>query len=68
MVSFCFRLLHLPPVIERILIIIYILSQSESTNDRVRNFFFLTFSVLIGLGIWQILHLRSYFKKSELFF
>lgn len=31
----------------------------------MRNFFFLTFSTLICLGIWQIVHLRSYFKKSE---
>lgn len=30
----------------------------------MRNFFFLTFSTLILLGIWQIVHLRSYFKKS----
>ncbi|SGY44436.1 BQ5605_C001g00157 [Microbotryum silenes-dioicae] len=37
----------------------------QSTNDRVRNFFFMTFTLLILLGIWQILHLRSYFKKSE---
>lgn len=42
-------------------------AQTESTNDRVRNFFFLTFSTLILLGVWQILHLRSYFKKSEFF-
>lgn len=39
--------------------------DAESTNDRVRNFFFLTFSTLVLLGVWQILHLRSYFKKSE---
>ncbi|KAM0755872.1 hypothetical protein T439DRAFT_320575 [Meredithblackwellia eburnea MCA 4105] len=39
---------------------------NESTNDRVRNFFFLTFSTLILLGIWQIVHLRSYFKKKYL--
>lgn len=37
---------------------------AESTNDRVASFFFLTFGTLISLGIWQILHLRSYFKKS----
>ncbi|KAK4048000.1 vesicle coat component [Microbotryomycetes sp. JL201] len=39
---------------------------NESTNDRVRNFFFLTFTTLIVLGIWQIVHLRSYFKKKYL--
>ncbi|GAA6027172.1 hypothetical protein JCM8097_002453 [Rhodosporidiobolus ruineniae] len=39
---------------------------NESTNDRVKSFFWLTFSTLILLGIWQIIHLRSYFKKKYL--
>ncbi|KAK4053255.1 vesicle coat component [Microbotryomycetes sp. JL221] len=39
---------------------------NESTNDRVRNFFFLTFTTLIVLGAWQVIHLRSYFKKKHL--
>ncbi|GAA5851113.1 hypothetical protein JCM8547_004136 [Rhodosporidiobolus lusitaniae] len=39
---------------------------NESTNERVQKFFWLTFAVLIGLGAWQILHLRSYFKKKYL--
>lgn len=38
--------------------------MTESTNERVASFFYLTFSVLILLGVWQIVHLRSYFKKS----
>lgn len=37
---------------------------AESTNARVKNFFYLTFSTLILLGVWQVVHLRSYFKKS----
>lgn len=39
---------------------------TESTNERVATFFYLTFSALVVLGAWQIIHLRSYFKKSEL--
>lgn len=39
---------------------------AESTNERVATFFYLTFSALVVLGAWQIIHLRSYFKKSEL--
>jgi hypothetical protein len=39
---------------------------TESTNERVKNFFWLSFAILISLGAWQILHLRSYFKKSAL--
>lgn len=39
----------------------------ESTNERVANFFYLTFTTLLLLGVWQVLHLRSYFKKSALF-
>ncbi|GAA5897551.1 hypothetical protein JCM6882_003514 [Rhodosporidiobolus microsporus] len=39
---------------------------NESTNDRVMNFFWITFSTLILLGVWQVVHLRSYFKKKYL--
>lgn len=28
------------------------------------KFFYLTFSTLVLLGVWQVIHLRSYFKKS----
>lgn len=38
----------------------------ESTNRRVQNFGFYTFLTLIGLGVWQIFHLRSYFKRKYL--
>ncbi|GAA5912589.1 hypothetical protein JCM5296_000743 [Sporobolomyces johnsonii] len=39
---------------------------NESTNERVKKFFYLTFSALILLGVWQVIHLRSYFKKKHL--
>ncbi|GAA5998980.1 Erv25p [Rhodotorula paludigena] len=39
---------------------------NESTNDRVTKFFYLTFTCLVLLGAWQIIHLRSYFKKKHL--
>ncbi|GAA5930090.1 hypothetical protein JCM3775_004512 [Rhodotorula graminis] len=39
---------------------------NESTNDRVTKFFYLTFSTLVLLGVWQVIHLRSYFKKKHL--
>ncbi|KAL7422244.1 vesicle coat component [Cryptotrichosporon argae] len=39
---------------------------NESTNERVKYFsIFITFGI-IGLGVWQILHLRSFFKRKYL--
>lgn len=38
----------------------------ESTNVRVQNFGFFTFVALVALGVWQIFHLRSYFKRKYL--
>ncbi|KAH6917851.1 emp24/gp25L/p24 family/GOLD-domain-containing protein [Coprinopsis sp. MPI-PUGE-AT-0042] len=37
-----------------------------STRRRVQNFAWFTIAALGGLGLWQILHLRSYFKKKYL--
>jgi len=37
-----------------------------STNKRVQNFAWFTFAALIGLGVWQILHLRAFFKRKYL--
>ncbi|KAJ7211162.1 emp24/gp25L/p24 family/GOLD-domain-containing protein [Mycena pura] len=37
-----------------------------STQQRVQNFAWFTLFALIGLGIWQILHLRSFFKRKYL--
>lgn len=37
-----------------------------STNQRVQNFAWFTLFSLIGLGVWQIFHLRAYFKRKYL--
>ncbi|KAK7462790.1 vesicle coat component [Stygiomarasmius scandens] len=37
-----------------------------STNQRVQNFAWFTIFSLCGLGVWQILHLRSFFKRKYL--
>ncbi|KAJ8082966.1 vesicle coat component [Marasmius tenuissimus] len=37
-----------------------------STNQRVQNFAWFTMFALAGLGAWQILHLRSFFKRKYL--
>ncbi|KAL7416678.1 emp24/gp25L/p24 family/GOLD-domain-containing protein [Mrakia frigida] len=39
---------------------------NESTNRRVQNFALITLVVLFCLGSWQILHLRSFFKRKYL--
>lgn len=39
---------------------------NESTNDRVKRFAIFTTLVLFGLGIWQIIYLRAYFKRKHL--
>lgn len=39
---------------------------NESTNERVWWFSILTMAILVALGIWQILYLRSYFKRKHL--
>ncbi|KAL4079597.1 emp24/gp25L/p24 family/GOLD-domain-containing protein [Scleroderma citrinum] len=37
-----------------------------STNQRVHNFAWFTLFSLIGLGVWQIFHLRAFFKRKYL--
>lgn len=37
-----------------------------STNMRVTNFAVLTLIALIGLGVWQVFHLRGFFKRKYL--
>ncbi|KAJ3824449.1 emp24/gp25L/p24 family/GOLD-domain-containing protein [Lentinula raphanica] len=37
-----------------------------STNNRVQNFAWFTILSLAGLGAWQIMHLRSFFKRKYL--
>lgn len=35
-----------------------------STNRRVQNFAWFTLLCLAALGVWQIMHLRSFFKRK----
>ncbi|KAH7928607.1 hypothetical protein BV22DRAFT_1082631 [Leucogyrophana mollusca] len=37
-----------------------------STNQRVQNFAWFTILSLAGLGVWQIFHLRAFFKRKYL--
>ncbi|KAI9887540.1 MAG: vesicle coat component [Watsoniomyces obsoletus] len=36
---------------------------NESTNERVKWFAFATIGVLVGLGTWQVIYLRAYFRS-----
>lgn len=35
---------------------------NESTNERVKWFAIGTMGMLIGLGVWQVIYLRAYFR------
>ena len=35
---------------------------NESTNERVKWFAIGTMGMLVGLGVWQIIYLRAYFR------
>jgi len=37
-----------------------------STNQRVQNFAWFSIFALAGLGVWQIFHLRAFFKRKYL--
>ncbi|KZO94167.1 hypothetical protein CALVIDRAFT_539216 [Calocera viscosa TUFC12733] len=39
---------------------------NESTNRRVQSFSIFTIISLIGLGVWQIFHLRTFFRRKYL--
>lgn len=39
---------------------------NESTNERVKWFAFVTMGMLVGLGAWQIMYLRAYFRSKHL--
>ncbi|KAF3931979.1 hypothetical protein ABW20_dc0102525 [Dactylellina cionopaga] len=39
---------------------------NESTNERVKYFAFVTIATLIGVGVWQVIYLRSYFRSKHL--
>jgi len=41
-------------------------NTNESTNVRVQNFALLTLVTLIALGVWQIFHLRAFFRRKYL--
>ncbi|KAI8335959.1 emp24/gp25L/p24 family/GOLD-domain-containing protein [Chlamydoabsidia padenii] len=41
-------------------------NTNESTNERVKWFSLLSLFTLISLGIWQILYLRSFFRRKRL--
>ncbi|KAI9465321.1 emp24/gp25L/p24 family/GOLD-domain-containing protein [Lactarius psammicola] len=41
-------------------------STNVSTNLRVQNFAWFTIVALLALGAWQIMHLRSFFKRKYL--
>ncbi|KIK68803.1 hypothetical protein GYMLUDRAFT_81172 [Collybiopsis luxurians FD-317 M1] len=41
-------------------------STNMSTNKRVQNFAWFCIFALAGLGVWQIMHLRSFFKRKYL--
>ncbi|TFY69568.1 hypothetical protein EVG20_g3108 [Dentipellis fragilis] len=42
------------------------LGTNVSTNKRVQTFAWFTLASLIGLGVWQIFHLRAFFKRKYL--
>lgn len=39
---------------------------NTSTNERVQKFAWFTLCSLTGLGVWQIFHLRAFFKRKYL--
>lgn len=40
---------------------------NESTNERVKWFAFGTMGMLVGLGAWQVVYLRAYFRSVFIF-
>ncbi|CAI5736093.1 unnamed protein product [Hyaloperonospora brassicae] len=41
-------------------------NTNESTNARVLWFSFLSILVLVGMGVWQVLYLKRFFKSKKL--
>ena len=39
---------------------------NESTNERVKWFAFGTMGMLVGLGAWQVVYLRAYFRYDHI--
>lgn len=40
---------------------------NESTNERVKWFAYGTMGMLVGLGAWQVVYLRAYFRYVNIF-
>lgn len=40
--------------------------RAVSTNKRVQNFAWFAIFALVALGVWQIFHLRAFFKRKYL--
>jgi len=38
---------------------------NESTNERVKWFAIGTMGMLVGLGVWQVVYLRAYFRSVK---
>lgn len=41
-------------------------NMAESTNDRVKWFSIIITLGIVALGAWQLMHLRSFFKRKYL--
>eukprot|EP00644_Phytophthora_capsici_P011480 jgi/Phyca11/508711/fgenesh2_kg.PHYCAscaffold_37_\ len=41
-------------------------NTNESTNSRVLWFSFLSIIVLLGMGVWQVMYLKKFFKSKKL--
>ena len=41
-------------------------NTNESTNARVLWFSFFSIVVLLGMGVWQVLYLKKFFKSKKL--
>ena len=39
---------------------------NESTNERVKWFALTIMATLLGLGTWQVVYLRAYFRSKHL--
>jgi len=39
---------------------------NESTNERVKFFSLAVMATLVGLGAWQVVYLRAYFRSKHL--
>ncbi|KAJ8575896.1 hypothetical protein ON010_g3320 [Phytophthora cinnamomi] len=41
-------------------------NTNESTNSRVLWFSFFSIVVLLGMGVWQVMYLKKFFKSKKL--